>query len=92
MRPIVGALAADQQILGSQLVVKNPSTTDKRSFVGKAKERTSPNAIVGNPAIDGATLTVRAEGDNPSRKPFSFRKARPSVASRSGPAARRPAS
>ena len=80
MRPIVAGLAlvvmattalgADQRILGSQLVVKNPSTADKRSFVGKAKEQTSPNAIVGNPAIDVATLTVRAEGDNPSAQTF----------------------
>jgi hypothetical protein len=64
------ALAADQQILGNQLVVKNPSTADERSFVGKAKEQASPNPLVGDPTIDGATLTVRADGDNPSAQTF----------------------
>ena len=64
------AFAADQAILGSQLLVKNPSTADKRSFVGKAKELSSPNPLVGNPVASGATLTVRADGDTPSEQTF----------------------
>ena len=56
------ASAADQTILGSQLLVKNPSTPEKRTVVGKAKESASPNTIVGDPTLNGATLTVRAEG------------------------------
>src|SRR5262250_833085 len=66
------ALAADQQILGNQLLVKDPSTADHRSFVGKAKEILSPNTLVGDPTVDGATLTVRAEGDNPNTQTFSL--------------------
>src|SRR5689334_15630047 len=60
------AFGADQQILGSQFLVKDPSTPDKRAFVGKAKELASPNTLVGDPTVDGATLTVRADGDNPT--------------------------
>src|SRR5262245_41326703 len=65
------ALAVDQQILGNQLVVKNPSTADKRSFIGKAKELASPNPLVGDPTAAGvSSLTVRAEGDNPTEQSF----------------------
>ena len=61
---------ADQPIFGSQFLVKNPSTPERRSFVGKAKEKSSPNSLVGDPVVDGATLTVRAEGDNPTAQTF----------------------
>ena len=64
------AIADDQQILGSGLLIKNPSTADKRSFKGKAKESSSPNPLVGNPVVDGATLTVRADGNNPTSQTF----------------------
>ena len=66
------ASAADQTILGSQLVVKNPSTPEKRTLVGQAKEPGSPNTIVGDPTVDGATLTVRADGTTPSEQTFSL--------------------
>ena len=66
------ALAADQTILGNQFLLKNPSTDDKRSFVGKAKELASANTIVGDPTVDGATLTVRADGGTPSAQTFSL--------------------
>jgi hypothetical protein len=59
-------LAADQTILGNQFQLKNPSTPDKRGFVGKAKELGSANTIVGDPTLNGATLTVRADGGTPS--------------------------
>lgn len=55
--------AAEQTILGKLLLVKNKSTVDKRKIVLKAKEGTSPNTIVGNPVLNGATLTIRVYGD-----------------------------
>src|SRR5262245_40474942 len=64
------ALADDQEILGNQFLVKDPSTADKRSFTGKAKELHSPNPIPGDPTAAGATLTVRADGDNPTADTF----------------------
>jgi hypothetical protein len=66
------ASAADQTILGSQLLVKNPSTPEKRTVVGKAKESASSNTIVGDPTANGATLTVRAEGTNPTEQTFAL--------------------
>jgi hypothetical protein len=64
------AYAADQTILGNQLLVKNPSTTAKRKVVGKAKEVGSPNTIVGNPTGPGGVLVVTAEGGTPSAQTF----------------------
>ena len=66
----LAAHAADQTILGNQLSVKNPSTPDKRKVVLKAKEKTSPNTIVGNPTATGASLTVSANGGTPSTQTF----------------------
>ncbi len=48
------ALAADQTILGRALTVKNPSDATKRKLVGIAKEKGSPNVIVGNPTVSGS--------------------------------------
>jgi hypothetical protein len=64
------AYAADQTILGSQLLVKNPSTADKRKIVGKGKEAGSPNTIVGNPVASGGYLQVTANGGSPSSQTF----------------------
>ncbi len=66
------AHAADQTILGSILLVKNPSTPDKRKVVGKAKETGSPNTIVGDPVVSGATLTVTANGAVPTSQTFTL--------------------
>jgi hypothetical protein len=66
------ARAADQTILGNVLVVKNPSTPVKRKIVGKAKEAGSPNTIVGNPTVGGATLTVRADGGTSTTQTFTL--------------------
>lgn len=52
------AYAADQAILGNQLLVKNPSTPDKRKVTAEAKEKASANTLVGDPTIGGATRTV----------------------------------
>jgi hypothetical protein len=38
--------AADQTVLGKQLVVKNPSTPDRRKVVVKAMEPGSPDTVV----------------------------------------------
>src|SRR5262245_52193219 len=64
------ARAADQTILGDTLQLKNPSTPEKRKVVGKAKEKTSTNTIVGDPTIGGGSLTVRANGGIPSEQTF----------------------
>jgi len=61
----LAAHAADQTILGNQLQVKNPSTPDKRKVVVKAKEKLSPNTIVGNPVASGASLSVVANSALP---------------------------
>jgi acetyl esterase/lipase len=64
------AHAADQTILGNQLVVKNPSGPEKRKITVKAKESASPNTIVGDPVANGATVTITANGANPSEETY----------------------
>ncbi len=66
------AAAADQTILGSQLVVKNPGLTNKRSLAGSAKEKASADTIVGNPTTDGAVLEVMVNGGSPSSQRFEL--------------------
>ena len=66
------AYAADQTILGTQLVVKNPGMPEKRSLTGNAKETASSNTLVGDPTVGGATLTVSAEGTSPSEQVFAL--------------------
>jgi hypothetical protein len=51
------AHAADQTILGNYFAVKE-QTVPKASVLVKAKEPNSPNTIVGDPTVSGATLTV----------------------------------
>src|SRR4029453_13096216 len=63
------ARAADQSILGNQLVVKNPSTPERRKIVAKAKEVGSPNTILGNPTAAAATLSTAAKGGARSTQP-----------------------
>src|SRR5262249_20961961 len=69
---VTSAQAADQTILGNTLQVKNPSTPDKRKIVGKAKEKSSANTIVGDPTVSGATITVRANGGTPTEQTFNL--------------------
>jgi hypothetical protein len=66
----ITAYAADQTILGSQLLVKNPSTAAKRKVVGKGKEVGSPNTIAGNPTVSGGVLVVTANGGTPSAQTY----------------------
>jgi poly(3-hydroxybutyrate) depolymerase len=60
------ARAADQLVLGSQLVVKNPGTPDRRKVTVKAKEKASDDTIVGNLVADGGTIAITLEGGTPS--------------------------
>jgi hypothetical protein len=46
--PLV-AQAADQTVLGKQLLVKDPSTPDKRKVILKAAEDATDNTLVGDP-------------------------------------------
>lgn len=56
------ALAAEQLILGNKLLLRDPGTTEKRKVLVKAREKASPNTIVGDPVVNGATLTITANG------------------------------
>ena len=54
--------AADQTILGNKLTVQDKSTPDKRKVKVTAKEKLSPNTLVGDPVANGATLPIRLTG------------------------------
>ncbi len=68
--------AADQTILGRQLVVKNPlgeaASTGKRQLVVKAREIGSPDTIVGDPTAAGASLSIMVNGGTPSMQTFAL--------------------
>ena len=64
--------AADQTILGHQLVVKNPSTPDRRQLVVKAREPGSLATIVGDPTHPGTSLSITVNGATPSAQTFSL--------------------
>lgn len=66
------AHAADQTVLGRTLVVKNPSTVDKRKITVKARERASDDTLVGNPVANGATVTITADGATPSGETYTL--------------------
>jgi hypothetical protein len=69
---IPAAHAADQTVLGSSLVIKNPSTPIKRKITVKAKETGTDGTLVGDPVTSGATVTVSANGTVPSTDTFSM--------------------
>ena len=63
----------DQFLLGRRLVVKDSSAgTDgsKRRVVATAREKKSPNTIVGDPVSNGALLEVTARGGNTTTQQF----------------------
>ena len=72
MTAVPTARAANQTVPGFQLLVKSPSTLEKRKVVVKAKEVGSPDTIVGNPAAGGATLSITANGGTPSNQTFGL--------------------
>src|SRR5262249_53303601 len=63
-------LGAEQAILGSQVIIKNPGPPEMRKIVVDAKEKASGNSIVGDPVAHGATLTIRAEGETTTSQSF----------------------
>jgi phospholipase C len=64
--------AADQTVLGDQLLVKNPSTPDRRKIKVKAKEFASDDTIMGDPVADGATLTIRMSSVTPDSEVYNL--------------------
>src|SRR5262245_26041597 len=71
----IAAYAADQTILGKQLQVKDPQpgvNPTKRAIVAQGKEKSSPNTVVGDPTVVGATLTVFADGTTASSQTFTL--------------------
>lgn len=60
-----GLVRADQTIVGKQFLVKDPKPlvdATKRKVVIQAKEAASPDVILGNPTVGGATLHVLVYG------------------------------
>ncbi len=66
------AAAADQTILGNQLLVKDPGVATKRTVSSTAKERTSANTIVGDPRLGGAVLEITVNGGAASAQRFDL--------------------
>jgi hypothetical protein len=67
------AYAADQTILGKQEQVKDPKPgvdATKRKLIGQAKEKVSPNTIVGNPTVTGASIEFFATGTTSTSQTF----------------------
>jgi hypothetical protein len=70
-----GSFAADQTILGSKLVVRDPKPgvdATKRKVTFSAKEVASPNTLVGNPVVSGAVLQVIANGANDTSQGYNL--------------------
>ncbi len=63
---VLPAHAADQTVRGSSLVVRDPSTADKRKITVKAREVGSDDTIVGDPTTGGATVTISVNGASQS--------------------------
>jgi hypothetical protein len=66
--------AADQLVLGKQFVAKDPIPPDtvKRIVKLYAKELASPDTVVGDPTVGGATLRVVANGGTSSDQTFNL--------------------
>lgn len=69
---VPGVHAADHTVLGSSLVLKNPSGAEKRKVTIKAKESASDDTLVGDPTATGATVTIDAAGGSPSTQTFTL--------------------
>ncbi len=66
------AIAAEQEVLGKVLVVKNPGDPVKRKVVVKAKHPASAGTLVGDPTVNGATLIVDAIGGSTNSETYSL--------------------
>ncbi len=65
------ARAGDQTVLGKSIAVKStPGDATRRRVTGSAKEKGSPNTLVGDPTTGGAVLTIVANGGTPSVQMF----------------------
>jgi hypothetical protein len=64
--------AADQTVLGSSFIVRNPSTSTKQKISVKAKEKASDNTIVGDPVTNGATVVISANGGTSTEQTFTL--------------------
>src|SRR5690349_1222696 len=64
--------AADQTVLGSSFIVRNPSTATKQKISVKAKEKATDNTIVGDPVANGATVVITANGGNSTEQTFTL--------------------
>lgn len=65
------AHAADQTILGTDLVVSNPGTPDQRKVSVRAKE-VGTDGIVGSAFANGASVTVTAVGDTTNAETYDL--------------------
>jgi hypothetical protein len=66
------AHASDQTVLGKQILVKDPSTPDKRKIILQAKETATDNTLVGDPTSGGATLSISVYGGTTSAQVFTM--------------------
>ena len=66
------ARAADQTVLGKQLLVKDPSTADKRKVIVKAQEEATDNTLVGDPTVSGGSISVALYGGTTTSQLFAL--------------------
>ena len=67
----VSARGSEQTILGKSIAVKStPGDATRRQVKGSAKEKQSPNTLIGDPTVAGAVLTIDANGGTPSVQTF----------------------
>ena len=66
------AHAGDQIVHGVTLIVKDPGAAAKRKVTLKAKETATDNTLVGDPTVDGATVTITLDGASPSTQTFTL--------------------
>ncbi len=65
------AVAADQTILGKAFAVKaKPGEPTKTTVTASASEQDSPNTLVGDPTVAGATLDIFVDGGTPASQRF----------------------
>jgi hypothetical protein len=63
------AFGADQTILGQLFVVKSARTS---KVAAAARERDSTDTLVGDPTMNGATVTITADGGTSSTQTFTL--------------------
>jgi hypothetical protein len=66
------ALAADQQILGRKLQVRNPDDESARKIVVLGRQSPSSLTLVGDPTVSGASLQIVANGPTGSTQVFAL--------------------